>query len=100
MKRYSIKTKSERLIVYKHALFHYRVSRFVPIIKWYLNCQVGLCWYFDRFQNIKHHSMKTDLPELYSVRPDFKNDNEYWFESGLLRPRIKLLKQAIKICKL
>ena len=71
-----------------------------------LNFEVGsgFCNYFHRNHNIYMYSwtdFQKQFPILFSRRPYGPYYlNSYWFMPGKLRPRIKLLKQAIKLCKL
>lgn len=77
---------------YRLALIQYQLSRFLPIF----GCQNGFCYHFRVYG--ENNRFQDKLPMLYSLRPIGKYG--YWFKQGLLKPRIELLKQAIKLCKL
>ena len=80
---------------YKRALLLYQLSYFLP--KYWFRTDDGFCHHFGGFENFKQ-----DLPILYNLKPQYNFFclGPYWFETGLLKPRIELLKQAIKLCKL
>jgi hypothetical protein len=80
-------TEDVQLVIYKNALFDYRVSKRLPFMKKWLRTSHGFCLYFLRICDIK------ELTVLYSLLPHYPN----WFKFGQLEPRIQLLKQAIAI---
>lgn len=87
---------------YKKALFHYKLCRVFPFMKYPLDTWSGLCLYFIAHSKhrIGHYYLAEHLPTLYSLRPPEEmeyNMSGYWFKPGLLKPRIKLLRQAIEI---
>jgi len=90
--------KVKELKLLKQALYDYRMSR---IFKGFLfrknrNTYDGFCHYFGCNKHIWH---STELPILNSLKPENMYNKLYWFKSGELLPRIKLLKKAIKIIK-
>lgn len=94
-------TKIERLEIYKKMLKDYRICN-IPLIggffKQYLNTFAGFCSYL--YQN-RFNFILNDLIELNKLRPiSRKNNNSLWFEEGLLKPRIELLKKAISDTKM
>ncbi len=90
--------KQDELALYKRALRDYKLSRFLP--KRWFNTQYGFCCYFNTTFPIR--SRLEGLPSiLFRLRPEkrYKKNTSYWFPEGALKPRIKLLEEAIKICK-
>lgn len=90
----------EELKLYKKLLFRYQLSRFLP--KTLLATEYGLCFTTMVITNLNftdNFCLKTHCPILYSIRPARSSTSMYWFQIGLLSPRIELLKQAIKICQ-
>ncbi len=79
----------ERLSEYKRALFHYRMSRYIPLYKHFAGTQFGFCNYFNCADLYEYY------PELEEFNPN--NYGSYWFESVLLKPRINCLKKAIEL---
>ena len=87
--------KQERLSLYKKALSDYRKPgndnfRFL-----------GLCYYFKEVHGIVDiypHLAKL-LPELEKASLLTRINDTYWYPDGAKAPRIKCLKEAIKILK-
>lgn len=92
--------KQDELTLYKRALRDYRLSRFLP--KVFFNTNFGFCCYFEyrhRQNNYNGLSSYNGLPPiLRNIKPK-KTYDGYWFPEGALKPRIELLKEAIKICE-
>lgn len=82
------------LEIYKEALSNYKLSLIFP--RKVFNTQCGFCYYFRKSQR---KELRLDCPTLFKLRPDEKYDNAYWFKPGKIRPRIQLLKEAIKLCQ-
>ena len=87
--------KQERLSLYKKALSDYRKPgntnhRFL-----------GLCHYFSAVHNITrtYHNLAILLPELEKASLLTRINDTYWYPDGSKAPRIKCLKEAIKILK-
>ena len=83
-------TDDLQLVIYKNALFDYRVSKRLPFMKKWLRTNEGFCRYFGKISRIEQFTV------LFSIKRA-KSANNYWFEPGDLEPRIELLKQAIAI---
>lgn len=72
---------------YRLALIQYYLSYIFP--KSWFKTQHGLCWHFI-------HPLP--FPEtLKQFEPDYFC--AYWFKRGQLKPRIKILKEAIQLLK-
>jgi hypothetical protein len=80
-------TEDVQLVIYKNALFDYRVSKRLPFMKKWLRTESGFCSYFKKVCDLE------ELTVLYSLKP--KPYRVIWFYPGTLEPRIQLLKQAI-----
>jgi hypothetical protein len=80
--------KNEELRRLKSALIQYNICLLLPFMKIIFKCSYGLCSHFD-----------FNLPkELSKLNPNTYEEymlNDYWFKVGELKPRIKLIKQAI-----
>lgn len=80
---------------YRLALIQYQLSRVLP--KWIFCTDKGLCFHFNAYG---FRSIKYNLPILWNLQPE---DDVwiygYWFKVGELKPRIELLRKAIKIAK-
>lgn len=89
-----METKEQRLKEYKKALFWFTISRYLPIS---LLCGTshGFCLYFKQWSD----DLGIFYPELYSLMPNkrCKEDESYWFKPGHKKPRIELLRKAIKM---
>ena len=87
--------KQERLSLYEKALSDYRKPgtdnyRFF-----------GLCYYFSKVHNIVdiYHHLAELLPELEKASLLTREEAAYWYTDGAKAPRIRCLKEAIKILK-
>lgn len=90
-----MKEIQERLKIYKEILFWYRMSN-IPIISYFIeDTKFGFCHYIS--QNYIYWSIIDDFSELYQQKP--KGAIAWWFAQGLIKPRIKCLKEAIKLCE-
>lgn len=85
--------KDRELKRYKSALWQYRLSLYLP--KFLFSTKSGFCLHLKTWED--NSSLEETLPILYSLKP--VTYNAYWFPEGELKPRIELLKQAIKIYK-
>ena len=100
-------TKQERLKIYKQMLRDYRWALFWQIITLGMGsfllaeCQ-GFCRYIEYKwldgNNLFNEPKISKYIELYSLKP-LKPHNVYWFHPYKLLPRIKLIKQSIKLCE-
>lgn len=79
--------------IYRLALVQYYLSYIFP--KRLFETDSGFCKHF--YRTLRIEAFEEKLPVLYSLRP--QESVYYWFERGDLKPRIELLKQAIKLCK-
>ena len=93
-------TKDQKIELkrYKSALIQYQLVSLFPFLSYFLWANAGFCHHFQEYCN----NLKYKLPVLCSLKP--KNYHllvysSYWYTRGQLEPRIKLLKQAIKILK-
>lgn len=88
-------TAKEELKIYKKALFHYRLTRIFPWLSKKYRTLLGFCSYFIQV----HKTSLSYLTVLAKLNPnkDVLDYTPYWFKEGKKLPRIKLLKQAIKI---
>jgi hypothetical protein len=96
-------TIQQELKIYKKALFHYRLSLCIPLIKYFLGTYHGFCLYFIYHYNDidlfdKCSQLLHQKPSLGGRINDMEED-KYWFPPGYLKPRINCLKQAIKNCE-
>ena len=82
------------LEIYKEALGNYRWSLLFP--RRAFNTQFGFCYYFRLSQR---KELRWDCPTLFKLMPEKTYDSFHWFKPGKIRPRIKLLKKAIKLCQ-
>lgn len=71
---------------YRLALIQYYLSYIFP--KFWFKTDCGFCYHFSHPYDI-----------LSTLEPIDKYSKGYWFKKGELKPRIELLKQAIKLCK-
>ena len=85
-----------QLEAYKIALSFYRLSYVLP--KKYFNTVDGFCWYFKNTYRSKLFKDINNYTILMSLKPE-DSGHFYWFTPGILKPRIEILKEAIKICK-
>lgn len=77
---------------YRLALVQYYLSCMLP--KSFFRTELGFCWHFKLHLEIV--PFKYCLPKLHFLNP---NGQMFWFPSGDIKPRIKLLKEAIRLCK-
>ena len=90
--------KYKRLYIYRAALQEYESRNHWWLINKWKPLSHGFCAYFRKKFSIDLHQ----LTELYSLKPEHLypyDDGMYWFKKGRLKPRIELLKQAIKLCE-
>jgi hypothetical protein len=93
-------TISEQLELYKKALRDYRLSLWFPWLKRKLETHEGFCCYFDtKVENNDYVGSLFYLTELNKLEPADTYMSSWWFWPGRLRPRIKILKLAIKNCQ-
>jgi hypothetical protein len=87
-------TLQEELKIYKQMLKAFRKQYWFGWMKHKYWGYPGFCYYLYEQQNI------TDIKEcshLHLLNPTNK-EYGFWFHSYEMKPRIKLLKKAIKIC--
>lgn len=93
-----LRTSEERLKIYRRSLMRYRLSR-ISNYKTRRNkfdTHLGLCYHLSYKENVK--SATQYMHELKELCPLGVFD--YWFDPGKLLPRIKVLKDAIRLVKL
>lgn len=96
---YDIRKFKTELKAYKKALLYYRLSYIFPFLKVLLKTDSGFCRYFSKRRG-QMIALYLVYPTLEELKPRiFFGTPGYWFEEGRVKPRIKLLKQAIKICE-
>jgi hypothetical protein len=76
-----IKNKDLRRLYF--ALLQYNICLLFPFLKTIFDCETGLC---------RHFGLKMPMA-LSELEPN--PSPLYWFPRGYLKPRIKLIKQAI-----
>jgi len=81
-----------KLEFYRKTYRAYWLSQFLPS-KW-LNPHRGFC-HFWRSRSMGESFKVTDLYLLAVAHPEFSNMG-YWFERGKIKPRLQVLKTAIK----
>lgn len=79
---------------YRLALIQYYLSYIFPKILF--KTDSGFCYHFSRSYNI---ITLEPIHVLDTLEPIDKYSPGFWFKKGELKPRIELLKQAIKLCK-
>lgn len=77
-------------------LLHYKLSRWLPFLSFFLNTSFGFCNYCYHNKNI--HSLER-FPELLAQKPVFMYSSltGLWFKYGAKEPRIKCIRKAIKL---
>lgn len=80
-------TLEQRYKLYQKALKDWQIARWIPRIFRH-STSYGFCMYFEE-------SLR-DLLELYAQKPNYLG---YWFNPGKCKPRIAVLKAAIKECE-
>ncbi len=87
--------KQERLSLYEKALSDYQKPG-NDNYRFY-----GLCYYFSKVHNVAdiYLHLPELLPELEKASLLTRKHASYWYTDGSKAPRIKCLKEAIKILK-
>ncbi len=85
----------QRLKLYRKMLWHWRWSK----IMGYEDTTTGFCNYLSYKNLPPPYRRLVSYIELYEQKPEVISWLGFWFEPGLLSPRIKCLKKAIKLCK-
>lgn len=84
-----VNKRNLRLALYKSMLKRYQISLYFPILKKILQTDSGFCFHLIKITDIFY------LKEIRSQKPD-TGFGGYWFNEGQLKPRIQILKNAIK----
>ncbi len=83
----------DEFFYYTIALEDYKKTLWLPFMKSFYFLNSGFCYYFRKKFNIGFTSYHFKI--LHDLKPD--NKLLFWFKEGRLRPRIKLLEEALQI---
>lgn len=89
-----METKEKRLKFYRMMLRDYSWNLFIPPKFRHHRFHAGMCHYITSTANFWIYS----FPELIKQKPNITY-SAFWFFPGKVYPRIKCIKNAIKLCK-
>lgn len=94
-------SKEEQLKYYEQALKDYQRNLWKFPSKRDIYVNTGFCKYFNLVTPYYTLKVSDVFNILFSLRNGYSwhENSEYWFRPGRLRPRIKLLKKAIELCR-
>ena len=85
-------TKGKKIEILEKAIKDYTRSSKIPLYKYFNHTSRGLCSYL----RINYGIFPYNIEELYGLRPK-ETFGAYWFRPGAIKPRLKLLKQALNL---